>query len=136
MFPQDAQGFAIDDQFYVGSSGLLVKPVVIEGSTEANIYIADEQVRIILFSYAPRTSLLKKKNLSSPTTTTLLTTSTSELLLEELLSKYLHHLARSQHFTEAAAFLLVEIWFVGRPFSPGRIQSLSSPHLILPVNRR
>ncbi|KAM0791314.1 hypothetical protein ACM66B_005786 [Microbotryomycetes sp. NB124-2] len=42
-FPNDAQGFGIDDQFYFGSTGLLVKPVVNEGQTHADVYIADEQ---------------------------------------------------------------------------------------------
>ncbi|KAL8278215.1 hypothetical protein RQP46_009388 [Phenoliferia psychrophenolica] len=43
LFPDDAQGFAIDDQFYLGSTGLLVKPVVAEGATETSIYISDDQ---------------------------------------------------------------------------------------------
>ena len=45
VFPDDPKGFAIDDQTYIGSSGLLVKPVVAEGVTEVEIYIADEEVR-------------------------------------------------------------------------------------------
>ncbi|KAK4704738.1 hypothetical protein P7C70_g1477, partial [Phenoliferia sp. Uapishka_3] len=43
VFPDDAKGFAIDDQFYLGSSGFLVKPIVDEGATETSIYIADNQ---------------------------------------------------------------------------------------------
>lgn len=43
LFPDDAKGFAIDDQFYLGSTGLLVKPIVAEGATETSIYIADDQ---------------------------------------------------------------------------------------------
>ena len=46
MFNQDESGFAIDDQFYVGSSGLLVKPVTAEGVTETTVYIAEDQVPI------------------------------------------------------------------------------------------
>lgn len=45
MFPEDTQGFAIDDQLYLGSTGLLIKPVVTEGATEVDIYIADDEVR-------------------------------------------------------------------------------------------
>lgn len=44
MFPKDPQGFAIDDQFYVGASGLLVKPVTAEGKTETEVYLSDDQV--------------------------------------------------------------------------------------------
>ncbi|GAA5874605.1 hypothetical protein JCM16303_002920 [Sporobolomyces ruberrimus] len=43
MFPDDPKGFGLDDQFYLGSSGLLVKPVVVEGQTEQEIYISDDQ---------------------------------------------------------------------------------------------
>ncbi|GAA5893633.1 uncharacterized protein JCM6883_003587 [Sporobolomyces salmoneus] len=43
MFPDDSKGFHLDDQFYLGSSGLLVKPVVSEGQTEQELYISDEQ---------------------------------------------------------------------------------------------
>ncbi|KAL8711448.1 MAG: hypothetical protein Q9220_004106 [cf. Caloplaca sp. 1 TL-2023] len=35
----DEAGFAIDDQFYVGDSGLLVKPVLKEGHTSVDIYL-------------------------------------------------------------------------------------------------
>ncbi|GAA93397.1 glycoside hydrolase family 31 protein [Mixia osmundae IAM 14324] len=43
VFPDDTAGFAVDDQFYVGDTGLLVKPVGQEGVTEVEVYIADEQ---------------------------------------------------------------------------------------------
>lgn len=45
MFPQDTNGFAIDDQFYVGGSGLLVKPVTSPGAKDASVYLAENQVR-------------------------------------------------------------------------------------------
>jgi len=44
VFPEDKGGFAIDDQYYVGDSGILVKPVTKEGATSTDIYIADNQV--------------------------------------------------------------------------------------------
>lgn len=44
VFPEDAEGFAIDDQFYVGSSGLLVKPVTTRGATSASVYLSDPQI--------------------------------------------------------------------------------------------
>jgi mannosyl-oligosaccharide alpha-1,3-glucosidase len=41
VHPADEQGFGIDDQFYVGDTGLLVKPVTIEGKEKVNIYLAE-----------------------------------------------------------------------------------------------
>ena len=46
VFPEDKGGFAIDDQYYVGDSGILVKPVTKEGATSTEIYIADNQVSV------------------------------------------------------------------------------------------
>ncbi|OAV96772.1 hypothetical protein PTTG_12077, partial [Puccinia triticina 1-1 BBBD Race 1] len=43
MFPKDEAGFAVDDQFYLGSTGLLVKPITQEGLTSTDVYIADDQ---------------------------------------------------------------------------------------------
>ncbi|GAA5828886.1 hypothetical protein JCM11251_005908 [Rhodosporidiobolus azoricus] len=43
VFPNDPKGFALDDQFYLGSSGLLVKPVAEEGQTMQEIYLSDDQ---------------------------------------------------------------------------------------------
>ncbi|GAA6011944.1 hypothetical protein JCM11491_000111 [Sporobolomyces phaffii] len=43
VFPDDPKGFHLDDQFYLGSSGLLVKPVVAEGQIEQELYISDDQ---------------------------------------------------------------------------------------------
>jgi mannosyl-oligosaccharide alpha-1,3-glucosidase len=39
VFPDDPAGYAIDDQFFLGSSGLLAKPVVEEGATSVDIYL-------------------------------------------------------------------------------------------------
>jgi len=39
VHPSDERGFAIDDQFYLGSTGLLVKPVTAEGGTSVDIYL-------------------------------------------------------------------------------------------------
>jgi len=51
MFPNDEQGFGIDDQFYLGSSGLLCKPVTTRGATSASLYLSDAQVYYDYFSY-------------------------------------------------------------------------------------
>ena len=47
MFPKDKPGFEMDEQYYIGSSGLLVKPVTAKGVTEAKVYLAEDQVRDI-----------------------------------------------------------------------------------------
>ncbi|KAA1470514.1 alpha-glucosidase [Dentipellis sp. KUC8613] len=44
VFPHDAAGFALDDQYFIGSSGLLVKPVTQPGVVEESVYLADDQV--------------------------------------------------------------------------------------------
>ena len=44
MFPADAAGFGIDNQYFLGSSGLLTHPVVKQGETSATLYLADEEV--------------------------------------------------------------------------------------------
>ena len=45
MFPEDRDGFAIDDQFFVGNSGLLVRPVTSKGADSATVHFGDDQVR-------------------------------------------------------------------------------------------
>jgi alpha 1,3-glucosidase len=43
VFPDDERGFAIDDQLYLASTGLLVKPVVQENTNSAEVYISDDE---------------------------------------------------------------------------------------------
>lgn len=45
-FPKDPAGYAMDDQFYLGRSGLLVKPIVEEDSEQTEVYLSDDQVRV------------------------------------------------------------------------------------------
>jgi len=51
MHPEDANGFAIDDQYYIGDSGLLVKPAVKEGATSVDMYLAENQPYYHYFSH-------------------------------------------------------------------------------------
>ncbi|KAL2001301.1 hypothetical protein VTN02DRAFT_1943 [Thermoascus thermophilus] len=51
VHPSDELGFAIDDQLYLGSTGLLAKPVVTEGATSVDIYIADDEKYYDYFDY-------------------------------------------------------------------------------------
>ncbi|WFD32589.1 glucan 1,3-alpha-glucosidase [Malassezia sp. CBS 17886] len=50
VFPLDERGFAIGDQYYLGDSGLLVKPAVTQGATSVEMYLADAQVHYSYFS--------------------------------------------------------------------------------------
>ena len=51
QFPADERGFAIDDQFYLGSTGLLAKPVVVKGAETVDIYIPDTEPYYDYFDY-------------------------------------------------------------------------------------
>ena len=51
VYPGDEAGFAIDDQFFVGSTGLLAKPVVAEGAESVEIYLPDDEIYYDYFSY-------------------------------------------------------------------------------------
>lgn len=43
VHPSDEKGFAVDDQFYIGSTGLLAKPITAEGATDTELYLADDE---------------------------------------------------------------------------------------------
>ncbi|OTB18840.1 glycoside hydrolase family 31 protein [Daldinia sp. EC12] len=49
--PSEEGGFGIDDQFFVGSTGLLVKPIVEKEKTSTDIYIPDGEVYYDYFNY-------------------------------------------------------------------------------------
>lgn len=51
LYPGDEAGFAIDDQFFVGSTGLLAKPVVTKDATSVDMYIPDEEVYYDYFDF-------------------------------------------------------------------------------------
>jgi len=44
QFPDDEQGFEMEDQVYLGDSGILVHPVVKQGADSVNIYLGETQV--------------------------------------------------------------------------------------------
>ncbi|KAK7208183.1 putative alpha glucosidase II, alpha subunit [Myxozyma melibiosi] len=44
MAPENEEALGIDDQFFFGETGLLVKPIVEEGKVETDIYLPDSQV--------------------------------------------------------------------------------------------
>lgn len=51
VHPEDERGFGIDDQFYIGSSGLLAKPVTKESAEQVSIYISDAEKYYDYFDY-------------------------------------------------------------------------------------
>ncbi|OAG04474.1 uncharacterized protein CC84DRAFT_1120912 [Paraphaeosphaeria sporulosa] len=51
VHPEDERGFAVDDQLYIGSTGLLAKPVTKEGATSVDVYLADDQPYYDYFDY-------------------------------------------------------------------------------------
>lgn len=42
--PDNEASFEIDDEFFVGDSGILVKPITSEGATQTEIYIPDDEI--------------------------------------------------------------------------------------------
>ncbi|KAK3707342.1 glucosidase II [Vermiconidia calcicola] len=51
VHPGDEKGFGIDDQFYLGSYGLLAKPVTREGQEGQDMYLADGEKYYDYFDY-------------------------------------------------------------------------------------
>lgn len=49
--PSSEGGFAVDDQFFFGTTGILVKPIVEKGKTTADVYIPDGEVYYDYFTY-------------------------------------------------------------------------------------
>ncbi|KAJ9143755.1 Glucosidase 2 subunit alpha [Pleurostoma richardsiae] len=49
--PTDEGGFDVDDQLFLGSTGLLVKPVVEQGKESVDIYIPDDEAYYDYFTY-------------------------------------------------------------------------------------
>ena len=50
-YPSDEAGFAIDDQFFIGGTGLLAKPVVTEGAESVDLYLPNDEVYYDYFDY-------------------------------------------------------------------------------------
>lgn len=65
MFPDDESGFAIEDQFFLGDTGILAKPVVTEGATSVDVYFADDE---IYYDYSTYKTYLGRgtKNVDAP----------------------------------------------------------------------
>ncbi|CEF87825.1 hypothetical protein SNK03_012001 [Fusarium graminearum] len=65
--PTEEAGFALEDQFFVGSTGLLVKPVTEQGKESVDIWIPDDEVYYDYFTYdVLKTSKGKYLTVSAP----------------------------------------------------------------------
>lgn len=64
--PSDDAAFAIEDQFYLGSTGLLVKPVVTEGAEAVSIYLPAGETYYDYFTYATYVGSGSTIKLSAP----------------------------------------------------------------------
>ena len=66
VHPFDEKGFAIDDQFYIGDTGLLAKPVTSEGAQTVDIYLADDKNYYDYFDYTVYHGTGKTHNVPAP----------------------------------------------------------------------
>ncbi|EEH42703.1 glucan 1,3-alpha-glucosidase ROT2 [Paracoccidioides brasiliensis Pb18] len=66
VHPDDEAGFAIDDQLYLGSTGLLAKPIVAEGANSTDIYLADDENYYDYFDYTIYRGAGKKHTVQAP----------------------------------------------------------------------
>ncbi|GLI74969.1 glucosidase II [Penicillium ochrochloron] len=66
VFPDDEEGFAIDDQLYLGDTGLLAKPVVQENTFTTDIYIADDEKYYDYFDFTIYQGAGKRHTIPAP----------------------------------------------------------------------
>ncbi|KZT41930.1 alpha-glucosidase [Sistotremastrum suecicum HHB10207 ss-3] len=65
VLPKDKNGFAIDDQYYIGK-GLLVKPVVAPGVSQISVYLGEDQVYYNYFDHQVYRGSAHGSNVSVP----------------------------------------------------------------------
>lgn len=66
VHPGDESAFAIDDQLYIGSTGLLAKPVVTEGAETVDVYLPAGETYFDYFDYTTYLGAGKAVTISAP----------------------------------------------------------------------
>lgn len=66
VHPSDESAFAIDDQFYIGGTGLLSKPVVTEGAESVDIYLPGGETYYDYLDYTMYSGAGKTVNVAAP----------------------------------------------------------------------
>jgi alpha 1,3-glucosidase len=66
VHPSDESGFAIDDQLYIGGTGLLAKPVTTEGGDSVDIYIPDDERYYDYFDFSTLSGKGKAHKVAAP----------------------------------------------------------------------
>lgn len=49
QFPEDDEKFEMDDQVYLGDTGILIHPVVHQGEDKVDVYLGENEVSPSLF---------------------------------------------------------------------------------------
>ena len=52
QFPDDEEGFSMEDQVYLGETGILIHPVVQQGADTVEVYIAETETYYDYFDYS------------------------------------------------------------------------------------
>ena len=66
VHPEDEKGFAIEDQLYLGSTGLLTKPVTTEGAESVDIYLSDNENYFDYYDYTIYSGAGKSHTMAAP----------------------------------------------------------------------
>lgn len=66
VHPSDASAFSLDSQFYIGSSGLLARPVVDEDATTVSVYFPANEVYYSYWDYTAYTGAGKEITVAAP----------------------------------------------------------------------
>ncbi|KAF7325290.1 Glycoside hydrolase family 31 protein [Mycena venus] len=64
VFPKDPKGFTVDDQYFIGASGILVKPITTKGATETTVYLPEDEVYYDYFSHHVYRGAAKGKDIT------------------------------------------------------------------------
>ncbi|KAL9099391.1 MAG: hypothetical protein Q9163_005102 [Psora crenata] len=66
VHPSDVAGFALEDQFYLGDTGILAKPVVTEGAESVDVYLPAGYTYYDYFTFTPYTGAGRTATIIAP----------------------------------------------------------------------